>query len=290
MSPHKEERQQTLDSFHSEMTKQEVDPDEDDASGNTPRPKRIRRAGRMDEALAALRPNRKSSNVNRSNNIWCVFSYYNVFLLFYLWRISSITNRNNEAEPQNDETTPPSPGPNQAPPAPPPSTLASSAPNGSTQPGRVDEADNGNVDEDEVEAQTFGRLEHRFALPHRASKNNAAESYFKKSTSLVYHFLDIDKDSVVLGDFDSLERVTLLCGFCNRSGKGVGKAELKGWNVNVRARGSTTNFSNHMHNHHPRVWDEIVKLDSAAMNGGSVADSNSSGPMQQWLNEKVKSH
>ena len=63
---------------------------------------------------------------------------------------------------------------------------------------------------------------------------------------------------------------------------------MKGWNVNVRGRGSTTNFSNHMQKHHTRAWDEAVKLDIVATNGGPVDDANSGGALQQWLNEKVR--
>jgi hypothetical protein len=122
-----------------------------------------------------------------------------------------------------------------------------------------------------------------FRTAHQESRSNAVNSYFKTSTSLVYHYLDEDEDSIVLGKFNIVEQVTLLCGFCNRAKK----AGLKGWNVNLKARGSTTNFSNHMQKHHPRAWDEIVKLDKAATSGGEVTESNASETVQQWLNEKV---
>ena len=138
------------------------------------------------------------------------------------------------------------------------------------------------VDVDEVSAQAQGRFEHRLSLPYRASRNNAAQSNFKKSSALVYHYLDKDPDSVILGEFGGLEQITLLCGFCNRSGN----ARMKGWNYNARARGSTTNYSNHMQNHHKRAWDEILQLDRAAINGQD-APENAAGPIQQWLSEKV---
>lgn len=142
-----------------------------------------------------------------------------------------------------------------------------------------------NCDEDESEVLTLGKYQHRCTLPYRASINNAAETHFKKSTSLVYHYLDFDPTSVVLGDFNALERITLFCGFCNRAGK----AGLKRWNVNLRARGSTTNFSNHFQNHHSTAWDEIMRLDKSGTTGGPVTDGNAtSGPLQQWLSEKVR--
>jgi hypothetical protein len=144
-----------------------------------------------------------------------------------------------------------------------------------------------NRDEDEAEVLTLGEDQHRCALPYRASINNAAESYFKKSTSLVYHYLDFDPPSVVLGDFNALEQITLFYGFCNRAGK----AGQKRWNVNVRARGSTTNFSNHFQNHHTYYYgqgrDNV--LDKAGATGEAVADGNvTNGPLQQWLSEKVR--
>jgi hypothetical protein len=140
-----------------------------------------------------------------------------------------------------------------------------------------------NRDEDEADVLSLGKYQHRCSLPYRASVNNAAETHFKKSSSLVYHFLDFDPASVVLGDFNALERITLFCGFCNREGK----PGLKRWNVNLRAHGSTTNFSNHFRHHHSTAWDEIMRLDKAGTTGEAVADGEDRGPLQQWLSEKV---
>jgi hypothetical protein len=143
----------------------------------------------------------------------------------------------------------------------------------------------GDVDEDDIELATLCKFEHRKNLPYRASKHNAADAYFQSSTSLVYHYLDYIPNSVVLGDFNSLEKITLLCGFCNRAGR----TGMKGWNVNGRGRGSTTNYSNHMKAHHTKAWDDITALDVAGIGGGDVnvaADEN--GGLQKWLSEKVR--
>lgn len=148
--------------------------------------------------------------------------------------------------------------------------------------GTTEDTEAGNQYDEEV---TFGKYEHRLTLPHRASKLNAADSYFKRSSSLVYHYLDVDESSVVLGNFNALERITLFCGLCNRAGK----LGMKGWNVNIRGRGSTTNYSTHLNNHHQKVWEEVQLLDKAGLDGGNVPDnSTSSGPLQQWLSEKVR--
>jgi hypothetical protein len=133
------------------------------------------------------------------------------------------------AEPQFDvsETTTPS----NATPAGRPSTPASTAP-----PSRDDSVEIVEPDESQnpyqKEVEELGKFEHRLSLPHRASLNNAADSHFKTSTSLVhvYHYLDVNKESVVYGDFNVIEALTLRCGICNRAGKA-----MKGWNVNGRA-------------------------------------------------------
>ena len=129
----------------------------------------------------------------------------------------------------------------------------------------------------------MGIFEHRSTLPHRASLNNAADTHFRTSTSLVYHYLDVDDDSIVYGDFNAIEELTLRCGIYNRMGK-----VTKGWNVNGRGQGSNTNYSTHLRNHHKKIWDEVQLLDKAAINPGAVTETDV-GQLQNWLSEKVMS-
>jgi hypothetical protein len=96
---------------------------------------------------------------------------------------------------------------------------------------------------------------HRDMLPGRASTACAAEHIqFQKSTSLVYHFLQISDEIV---EEDDLIGCTLTCAFCSR------KRVERSWVWSKKS--GTGNYRGHFEHDHSAEWTNLVSLDEAAL-------------------------
>jgi hypothetical protein len=106
---------------------------------------------------------------------------------------------------------------------------------------------------------SFQKLEilymHRDTLPSRASTTCAAEHVqFQKSTSLVYHFLQISNEILEEGD---LIGCTLTCVFCSH------KQVERSWVWSKKS--GTGNYCGHFEHDHGAEWTKLVSLDEAVL-------------------------